>query len=168
MQRAIQTVTEMIIQREYKITKSDDDVIIGVNSKDEKIVFFTIPTNKFNADRAKEYISLVHKMGMRHCIVVFVDCVTPMAKKLVIDPVDIIIELFNIDELQYNITHHRLVPQHIKMSENESTKFKKTYGLKFPTILTTDPISRFYRYRRGDIIKIIRPGGYVTYRIVKG
>ena len=30
------------------------------------------------------------------------------------------------------------------------------------------PISRFYGYERGDIIKIIRPSDYIMYRIVKG
>jgi len=34
--------------------------------------------------------------------------------------------------------------------------------------LRTDPISRFYGYERGDIIKVTRTGGIVTYRIVRG
>jgi DNA-directed RNA polymerase I, II, and III subunit RPABC1 len=167
MQRVIQTMSEMIIQRGYKITDIEDDKIIGINSKEEHIILFTISTNKFNSDRTKEYISLVHKMGMNHCIVVFIDCVTPMAKKLIDNSVDIIVELFHIDELQYNITQHRLVPQHIKLSDVDAKEFKKNQGLKHPIILRTDPIARFYLYQRGDIIRIIRPGGYVTHRIVK-
>ena len=167
MQRAIQTMSEMIIQRGYKITDIEDDKIIGINSKEEHIILFTISTNKFNSDRTKEYISLVHKMGMNHCIVVFIDCVTPMAKKLIDNSVDIIVELFHIDELQYNITQHRLVPQHIKLSDIDAKEFKKNQGLKHPIILRTDPIARFYLYQRGDIIRIIRPGDYVTHRIVK-
>lgn len=168
MERSIQTVLEMITQRGYKITDRDDDKIVGINSEKEQIVFFTTPVNKFNADRAKEYISIVNKMGLSHCIVIYTECVTPTANNLVINSVDIILELFHIDELQYNITQHRLVPQHIKLPDNESKEFKKMYGLKHPTILKTDPIARFYRYQRGDIIKVIRNNGFVTYRIVKG
>ena len=167
MEKAIQTVSEMITQREYKITDNDEDRIIGTNSKNEKVVFFKIPVNKFNSDRAKEYISVIHKIGLAHCIIVYTDCVTPMAKKLITDSVDIVLEVFHIDELQYNITQHRLVPQHIKIPDNEIKEFKKTYGMKIPIILKTDPIARFYRYQRGDIIKVIRNNGYVTYRIVK-
>jgi DNA-directed RNA polymerase subunit H (RpoH/RPB5) len=167
MERAIKTVSEMIIQRDYKITDVEEDKIIGINDKEKQIIFFTVPINKFNSDRAKEYISLVHKMGMSHCIVVFTDCVTPMAKKLVQNSVDIVIELFHIDELQYNITEHRLVPPHIKLPDIEAKEFKKNQGLKHPIILRTDPIARFYLYQRGDIIRIVRPGGYITHRIVK-
>ena len=55
-----------------------------------------------------------------------------------------------------------------------SKKFKETYGIKFPTLLINDPISRFFNYKSGDIIKIIRckkikedSNYYITYRIVK-
>jgi DNA-directed RNA polymerase subunit H (RpoH/RPB5) len=30
-----------------------------------------------------------------------------------------------------------------------------------------DPIVKFYDYQKGDLIKIIRKNGYITYRIVK-
>ena len=41
MDTAIQTVTEMITQRGYKITKSDDDIIVGTNPMGENIIVFT-------------------------------------------------------------------------------------------------------------------------------
>ena len=87
---------------------------------------------------------------------------------------DIEIELFFEDELQYNITKHILVPEHIRLSNNKAKKFKEKYGTKFPILLINDPISRFFNYKSGDIIKIIRcqkikedSNYYITYRIVK-
>ena len=94
-----------------------------------------------------------------------------MTKKLIENSVDIKIELFTQEELQYNITKHRLVPKHIKLSSDEAKEFKKTYGLKHPAMILTDPVSRFYDFKRGDVIKIVRMSGedeFVTYRIVKG
>jgi DNA-directed RNA polymerase I, II, and III subunit RPABC1 len=171
MNIAIQTVTKMITQRGYDITKSDDDKIIGSNPDGDQIVVFTQPVIKFNVDRVKEYISLLHKMGMNHCIVIYTDSVTSMTKKLITNSVDIKIELFTQEELQYNITEHRLVPQHIRLCPEEAKEFKKVYGLKHPAILLIDPVSRFYAFKRGDVIKIIRVSGenkFITYRIVKG
>jgi len=168
MEKAIQTVTEMITQREYKITEKDSDKIIGVNSKGDRIIAFTNIISKFNNDRVKEYVSVLYKMGMNHCIAIYSDSITPMAKKFIKDSLDIKIELFCQDELQFNITKHRLVPPHIKLTDEEGKQFKKKYGLKHPVILTSDPVARFYNFKRGDIIKIVRPGGYITYRIVKG
>ena len=37
----------------------------------------------------------------------------------------------------------------------------------FPTMLTSDAIGSFYGFKEGDIIKIIRKEGFVTYREVK-
>jgi len=170
MDTAIKTVTAMITQREYKITESNDDNIIGTNEEGDQIVVFTQPVIKFNIDRVKEYINLLREMGKNHCIIIYIDCVTPLTKKLVENTVDIKIELFTQEELQYNITEHRLVPKHTRLLPNKAKEFKRKYGMKFPTILITDPVSRFYNYNNGDVIEITRIFDgytYITYRIVK-
>ena len=168
---AIETVSEMIVQRGYSITETDDDRIIATNAKDEQIVVFTQPVVKFNVDRIKECISILDKMKQKHCIIIYTDRVTAPTKKLVNNSVDIKIEIFTQAELQYNITKHRLVPKHERLPTKEAKEFKKTFGVKFAAILLTDPIARFYNYQRGDVIKITRKsdrGVYITYRIVKG
>jgi len=172
MDIALQTVTEMITQRGYKIIDEDDDKLIGTNVEGDQVVVFKQPVLKFNVDRVKEYISFLHKMKMNHCIVIYTDSVTSMTNKLIANSVDINIELFTQEELQYNITKHRLVPQHIRLSPAEAKEFKEKFGLQHPAILRSDPIARFYAYKRGDVIKILRETGegkrFVTYRIVKG
>ena len=172
MNIALQTVTEIITQREYKITEDDDDKIIGTNREGEQVVVFKQPVIKFNVDRVKEYISILYKMKMSHCIVIYTDSVTSMTKKLIDNSVDIKIELFTQEELQYNITKHSLVPPHIRLPPDEAKEFKEKFGFQHPAILRSDPIARFYAYKRGDVIKILRATGegkrFVTYRIVKG
>ena len=37
----------------------------------------------------------------------------------------------------------------------------------FPVLLSTDPVSRYFNFKKGDIIKIIRKYDIITYRIVK-
>ena len=69
-------------------------------------------------------------------------------------------------ELQYNLTKNRLVPKAVKMEKEKVEDFKKKFGVKFPTMFSTDPLSRFMNYMKGDIIKIYRADG-LHYRIVK-
>ena len=174
MEKAVNTLKNMITQRGYDIKSFDDEKFIGENERGESIVVFTTLVDKFNVDRFKEKIAVLNSINKNHCIVIYNDSVTSIAKKVVENSVDKKFELFTIDELQYNITTHRLVPLHIKLSEKEASIFKKKYGLKFPVILTTDPISRFYNFQRGDVIKIIRKDkscsdsqSFITHRIVR-
>ena len=63
-------------------------------------------------------------------------------------------------QLQFNITKHTLVPNHIKLNDDEENFILNKYNLKskfqLPIILKNDPVSRYYNYHTGDIIKIIK------------
>lgn len=175
MDKALETINDIIKQRGYSIKSDTDEKIIGINEKNKEIVIFKNPIDKFNVEHIKQKVSILNTLGIKHCIVIYTNSVTAIAKKLVESSIDVEFELFTQDELQYNITEHRLVPKHIKLSEEEARIFKKTFGIKFPTILKTDPICKFYNFQRGDVIKIIRIDNskennipYITHRIVKG
>lgn len=167
MNRTCQTIKEMLYQRNYDIEEETEDNIIGVNKKGEHICVFTHICSKFNIDRVKEYISHMHKMEYNHCIIIYSGSSTPMATKLAESSIEIDMELFTEEELQYNITKHYLVPKHIKLSDEDAESFKIKYGTKFPVILRSDPIARFYHYKRGDVIKIERNGAFISHRIVR-
>ena len=155
---------EMLNQRGYKIIESKHNII--AKRKDDHIVIFMVVAHKLNIERFQEYIKSMNKMKIRHAIIIYRKNVTPKVKKIVKNS-DIKIELFTADKLQYNITKHRLVPKHIRLEKKDSEQFKKIYGTKIPVLLKQDPVRRFYDYEIGDIIKIIRGGNFVSYRIVK-
>lgn len=169
--RAIATTKEMMVQRGFSIIKETEEHIVYKNNKHRKVLIFKTLILKFNTDKVKECISIINEQKIKQCIVIYTECITPMAKKLVKTSIEHSIELFNLSELQYNITKHRLVPKHIRLTLDESKEFKKRFGSKHPTLLKTDPISRFYNFKRGDIIRVIRSSNgnnYIAYRIVKG
>lgn len=169
--KAYQIIEEMFEERGYEIIEQDDErILANKDSKNQICAFIPKVMSKFNVEKIQEYISMLKKMDVWHCLIVYKDTATPIAKKVVEESKDIVIELFNEDELQYNITKHFLVPKHelvYKKKSKECEEFKKKYSDKFPIILKSDPVSRFYGYNKGDIIKITRKNGYIMYRIVK-
>jgi DNA-directed RNA polymerase I, II, and III subunit RPABC1 len=171
MEKAYETCIEMIEQRGYKIVDRDDERILATKPDKTHMCVFVAPSHKFNVESIQEYISMMKKMELTHCIIVNKDNATPIAKKIIEDSPDLDIELFYVDELQYNITKHYLVPKHelaYKKGTKEYTAFKKKYMAdNFPIILKTDAVARFFAFQKGDIIKITRPGGVICYRIVK-
>ena len=83
------------------------------------------------------------------------------------------IQVFDIKELQFNISHHILVPRHeILFDEQEVKDIINRYSLKskfqLPHILRTDPMSKYLGLKGGDVVKITRvsqtAGEYITYR----
>ena len=82
------------------------------------------------------------------------------------------IQVFDIRELQYNVTKHILVPKHELVDEDEVKSIVEGYALKskfqLPHILKTDPVSRYLGLKSGDVVKITRvsptAGEYIIYR----
>lgn len=84
-------------------------------------------------------------------------------------------EMFWLNNLVINITHHFLVPKHEKITEDEVKKLMVelyiTNRLNLPLMLKTDPISRYLDLSSGDVVRITRfsptSGQYYSYRVVK-
>ena len=82
------------------------------------------------------------------------------------------IQIFTINNLQFNITKHSFVPKHELLDSNEAiniiNKYNLTSRFHLPNILKKDPIAKYYGMRNGDICKIIRKsetaGVYESYR----
>lgn len=164
-----QICMEMLDQRKYKMIDRDDDRILYTKPNGEEMCVFFFSLTKFNVKIIQDFILMMKEMDLLHCIIIYKDKITPIAKQ-VIDECEFNIELFHVDELQYNITKHYLVPKHevaYRAGTPGCIEFKKKYSDKFPVLLKSDAISRFYLYNKGDIIKITRRNGYITFRVVK-
>jgi DNA-directed RNA polymerase subunit H (RpoH/RPB5) len=172
LKQAIKVVSEMLIDREYKIDYCDYEM--GNESmyclkayKDINITLvFINEDDKLNIQGIKDKISTMNKEIANRCIIIYKSNVTSSAKKS-LETLDYDFELFALHELQLNITKHRLVPRHTHVLASEKEELEKKYKGKLPTLLHTDPISRYYAYKRGDYIRITRKDGSIIYRIVK-
>jgi DNA-directed RNA polymerase I, II, and III subunit RPABC1 len=81
---------------------------------------------------------------------------------------------FHIKQLQYNITHHNLVPPHKLVNKEDIPNILAQYKLssikQFPVIKRNDPVIRYLGLRSGNVVKIERPSGtgmkHIVYRCV--
>ena len=169
-ENVLDTCLELLKQRNYVDIQQLDSIfsIYARKSNDKKVCLVFHKQTKFNVAHVQEYTSRMKHEDIDHVIIVIQNTVTPMAKKVIENSCDIDIELFVRDELVFNITKHVLVPEHIKLDESDAALIRKRFGSKLPILSRNDPVSRFYGFKRLDIIKIIRKKtGFVAYRIVK-
>ena len=166
---AFNTCIEMLEQREYEIVDSDPEQLtisaLKPNNAQVSVYFNNAP--KFDTKSMKEVISMMEEEGIDHSIVIYKDNITAATAAVLEQTVDLKIELFAEEDLQINITKHRLQPTFNKLSTDDATLFKKEYGTKFPTLRHNQPISKFYNYEKGDVIKIKRQNNTIIYRIVR-
>jgi len=103
-------------------------------------------------------------------IIVCNGSITACAKKEILNSINLTHngEMFFIEDVQNDITSHSLVPIHRKVSEDEKEKVMNMYGKnlkKYPLMFESEPISRYYNYKEGDLIEIERKTN-MSYRYV--
>ncbi len=167
-EQAFDVIIEMLIQREYDILDIDkfNMTISAIKPDGKQMSVFFNSSPKFDTKSMKDIISIMNENKIKHSLVIYTDNVTAATKSALSQSGEMRIELFAEEDLQYNITKHRLQPTFEKLSQKESETFKKEFGSKIGVLRCDKPISRFYDYEKGDVIRIIRDK-YVTYRIVK-
>lgn len=167
MEKTLNTIIEMMDQRGYQVVDSDDDSVTAIDTEGNTIIAMLLgDVGKINIECAKTIMGHMDSNNISHAILVRTDVITPSAKDAFSTMMSMNFEFFYFDELQYNITKHRYVPLHEKLSPEEKNNFKERFGLKIPIIKVTDPVSRFYNFKKGDIIRVYR-SDYPVYRIVK-
>ena len=171
---AIKVVEEMLEDREYQIEYIDREItgeqpyfIKSFHKKNQDVLLcFLSDEDKLNIQGIKDRISTMNKEGAGKCIIIYRLSVTSSAKKS-LETLEYSFELFGLHELQINITKHRLVPRHEKVTKEEKEELDKSYKGKLPIILHNEAVSRYYAFQKGEYIRITRKNGSIIYRIVK-
>lgn len=163
-ENAFKVCKEMFAVREYNIVDEGygEDIgwyLIGEIHK-KNIHLYIMKQPKLNIELIKYYYSILLQHRISHAILIYQNSVTSSVNKI-LESIEIKIELFKLDELQYNILKHNLVPRHCKIDN-----IKKN-DKKYPILKRTDPVARFMGFRVGDIIEIKRKSGAIYYRFVK-
>jgi DNA-directed RNA polymerase subunit H (RpoH/RPB5) len=190
----IYNLFQMMYDRGFTLDKfNKEDIKFKNTETGDEIFYINNISPSVNIDCLKYYLSKINK-NRHHFIIVYQKSITNIANKFIkelnkIDrnhisgskntitisgnitftPTDhkVTIETFSLKELILNPTIHILVPKHKSLSEKGSEEFLKKYP-KIPLILRSDPISKWYNFKRGRVIEITYPNGEITYRRVTG
>ena len=167
--KAKEIIIEMLTQRGYSNISQSQSIITAIKPDKQTIYVFPEIIEKLNNEEIHSHISQLQEADVKHGILIYEGTPTPAVKSVIqnLPNLDINIELFHADDLQFNITKHELVPKHELLSPTETKEFKHKYGSNIPTLLRSDAISRFFDFHKGDIIKITRKSGAISYRIVR-
>lgn len=166
LKKVKKTVSEMMIDRQYKIIdKQSDYFLIKKNDESELVIFFST-FEKLNTSILKEYIKEIEKNKINHMIIIYKNKITSSVNKIRSNIYHLTIELFSFSNLLFNITKHCLYHPHIILNTSDKNMFIKKYGKQIPKILINDSVVRYFNFQIGDILKIIRKNNYISYRIV--
>lgn len=144
------------------------------NNIDDKMFVFFPDEPKIGIKTVQNYVVRMEEEKVSRAIVIVRQGLTPSAKQAMknVGP-EYVMEDFLESEMLINITEHELVPQHVLLTVEEKEELFARYKLKesqLMKLLSSDPVARYYGYKKGQVIKIIRKsdtaGRYVTHRLV--
>ena len=194
--RAYKTVLEMIEDRNYIVpeeyksvdtntfkylyTNSKLDIFIKDHNKDKSKLFAKfIQMNKVKPNFIRELILKIKEEFLTgdndKLLIILKNKPNNSILKIPKEIKYKFCQIFWINNLQFNITKHDLVPKHIKLEEKEIISLLNKYSLKnrsqLPIICKEDPIIKYYDILPNSVVKIIRPsktmGNYEFYRCVR-
>ena len=172
----VKNLLKMYEARKYtniKVSPKNDENQIYIYALDKtlKIMAIILPFDcRLNIASVKSITKVVIDKSINMCSIIY-NGVPTSAGKFGLQNLDgtnqVKIELFHYKRFMYHLLDHGFVVPHIKLNKQESNEIKKKFGIQLPLLLPGGVISKYYRFKPGDIIKILRKDGTIAYRIVK-
>ena len=180
MDNIVTNLVDMCKDRNYENINVDDNsccehseefkLLISAQTK-EGTNIFAFRIRKIGINVIRELLTNEELTGC-HLILIYDKDITSFSKKHLKLCTKFTYELHCSTYFRINPTRHELVPDHTKLDETEKENIVNKFGStdNLPKILKTDPISKWYSFCPGDIIRIKRPtptGVYMeVYRMV--
>lgn len=142
--------------RELMSTSSLDPYRNGSNKVG---VIFVNPTKQTNRLSKDDVIEIIGQSRNYDTVIAILDRTPSLDSQKMLDKVTVDIQLFYESELQYDISESVFVPAHKRCTDEETNNFFSQTGastLSVPILLKNDKVSRYYGFRTGELIKIIR------------
>jgi DNA-directed RNA polymerase subunit H (RpoH/RPB5) len=178
---SLKTILDMLNDRNIQIKLDSNAISDILSSNINKILFEVVLddikliyylNSKFKWSELKKTFENEDNQDYKLIILIIRDKISQSNMKI-INALNLNIQIFDIKELQFNITKHVLVPKHELITDPiEIKNILEEYSIKtkfqLPIILKNDPVAKYYNLVNGDIVKITRfsqsSGEYIGYR----
>lgn len=167
MNRIKNTIFEMFEQRGYTDIEDNEEnnYYEAITNDGKKICGVYLPFENLNTNTLNNCITLMKQNEYDQLLITYKDLTNNVLKMIEhARNLGLIIETFQELKLYVNITKHELVPKHEKVVDPDI--IARVSKQKFSTLLVSDPVSRFYFFQKGDIIKVYRKDS-ITFKIVR-
>ena len=157
-----------IFEEQYEKIKEEDIELIFQKQNGTKILVVW-----HNQDVGVSLINRLYKRlsqeNISNILIIKSGKLTPMANTTINELSSMhMIQVFGVEDIMNNPTTHSLVPKHELLTNKDANDIIEAYKIKKSQLLriyTSDPIVRYYGWRRGNIIKITRNKG-IVYRCI--
>ncbi len=149
------------------------DFLWGIQRGNDWAVVFVNDINKKTIMSIFDFCTPeTRERKITHAIVVFRNKCTPTASKEMLQYEPTKMEQFKMDQVIVCPVLSKMVPEYELLSFEEAEKIRTLYGeSRLPTILTTDPIQRYYNAPIGGMYRITARYGSlqpeIKYRVVR-
>lgn len=145
----------------------DEQLFYSERNGEKIFIFYAIHKNSFSKKELSSLISRFFETGDNpiekedHVIIIVNDYTMDSIRDLLKnDYSQYYIQIFTLDQLQYNILEHSFVPKHIKLNPSEKKELFQKYNItkdkQLPQISQFDPVARAIFLRPGQVCRIIR------------
>lgn len=173
-------VLTMLSARNYAVPKNIDEFLDVEellthhnNNINDKIYIFFPKIPKVGISNIKLYVRQMEDNNVDKSIIIVKDVITPFAKQVFVEKKLLYIEDFKESDFYIDKLKHMLIPKHELISNEDKENLLNLYKIKesqLPKILSSDPVSRYFGAKKGQVFKITRTsetaGEYIYYRIV--
>lgn len=175
VQTSLQTINDMLVYRNIQpnyLNKYSDIEISTIIDNDDLFVFQVNETTSIiyvlqMDQRTRKQISKITS-NMKHVLFVIDDTFKrDTFSSYTADNV----EIWNVNELMYNIARHNYVPKHEIVADVEVQDILNTYNITvhdLPGIRINDPMARYIGAKAGELVRIFRNsqnmGDTIVYR----
>jgi DNA-directed RNA polymerase I, II, and III subunit RPABC1 len=158
---------------QYPGVQSNPNLLNFIVSKEHSVAIHFTNEDKLAKKSLDALASSYSLQGVESVVLITFNKLNPACKAL-LKSIKMVFEHFLVEELQFNITKHCLVPRHRVMTENQLENLlseMKCEKSNLPTILTVDPVCRYFGAKIGNVFEITRnsqtTGTAIYYRAVK-
>lgn len=167
----LENIDKMMERRGFHFERQLELLFFLYEKENDSCIVCIFPNDKLSIETLREIIQFCESQKCRNIVLILQNYWSTNCKKILENLTFFSIDIFYLKEFQYDLTELYYYVPHEKIDDpNLIQEIKTSFGNSMPVLLKTDVISRYFKFERGDIIRVRRNDfntETICYRIVK-